>query len=376
MVGSSLQRDGAPISQYELATGLARKGYSIDVMAPRDGAMRAVYAAAGIPVQVCPELICSAAVPTWYERDVQRLAKVFAETRPDLIFVSTIDMFPAIDAARVVGIPSLWNVRESEPWRVRLADRHIAIAARALACFGYPESVVFVAKSSLAAWSDFIRVGRAHVIYNAIHPSALNTLAAASDDDRRKEGNIQQGEKLIASVGTLCERKGQVDLALAINRLPPPLLSNIRVAFVGAAERQYDEKIRAALTPAAASRCIFPGDVSDAISWIAAAAVLVNTSRSEAFPRTFIEAAAAGTPIIATDVDGASERLNDKRSALLYEPGNIDRLADALVSLLTDIPRGERLVGAAHADLIASWTFDEMTSAYAQLIDHALAGRT
>lgn len=368
MVGSGLQRDGAPLSQYELATGLADQGYATTIIAPRDGALRDAYVLANISVQIHPELLCSAAVPEWYEHDVDRLAGIFAEGRPDLVLVSTVDMFSAIDAARVAGIPSIWNVRESEPWRTRLADRHSAIAARALACFAYPENVVFVARSSLETWSEFIPSGHGQVIYNAAHPSTLATLKAPPDEIRGRQG-IARDEKLVVNIGTLCERKGQVDLALALNALPPPLLSRTRVAFVGAAEQNYDEKVRSALNAAATRRCIFPGPVMDALSWIAAADVLVNTSRSEAFPRTFLEAAAAGTPIIASGVDGALERLSDKRSAIFYRPGEIDGLASGLAGLLSDSSIGKRLADAAHADLVAAWSFDEMITAYARLID-------
>lgn len=73
-----------------------------------------------------PELACSASVPAWYEGDVATLAARLRTGAPDLVIASTIDAFESIDAARIAGISSLWNIRESEPWRERLADRHAA----------------------------------------------------------------------------------------------------------------------------------------------------------------------------------------------------------------------------------------------------------
>lgn len=371
MVGTSLALDGAPMSQFELAEGLVKTGFALSVMVQRDGPLRARYAAAGIPVTVRAELACSPAVPAWYEQDVARMAAAFAGFQPDLIFASTVDSFPAIDAARAAGIPSLWNIRESEPWRARLADRHTAIAARALACFSYPHAMIFVAKSSADVWAPFIPASHSQVILNGAHPSRL----APPQKSRaavRAELGVSEAEKLIVSVGTLCPRKNQRELADTFSRLDPAFLASTRVAFIGRDEGGYEAAVRSALSSTAAARTMFTGPVDDALSLTAAADLIVNTSVSEAFPRTLIEAAAVRTPIIASAIDGAIERLADGRSAELYKPGDIATLASKLAALLTDPARARSLAEAAHRDLIEAWTYDDMLKAYAAQVRAAL----
>jgi glycosyltransferase involved in cell wall biosynthesis len=366
MIGTTLRLDGAPLSQFELARGLAASGFDVSVFVKEDGPLRERYAASGIPVDLMPELACSASVPAWYEGDVATLAARLRTGAPDLVIASTIDAFESIDAARIAGISSLWNIRESEPWRERLADRHAAIAARALAGFSYPAAVIFVAGSAMKPWQDFAPADRRHLIYNA---SALRTDThdAASRLATRTQLGIAPGEQMAISVGTLCERKSQVDFARAIAVAP----GSIRPVFVGNAEPGYREKVETALGPAL-PRAIFTGSVPDAAGMIAAADALVCSSRSEAFPRTLLEAASLGTPIIATALDGTMERLADGESALLYPPGDVDALARLLERLAGDPTPWSKFAETARARVTQAWTHQDMIAAYAGLVRNAL----
>src|SRR5690606_3812245 len=91
MIGTTLRLDGAPLSQFELARGLAASGFDVSVFVKEDGPLRERYAARGIPVDLMPELACSASVPDWYEADVAALAARLRTGAPDLIVASTVD---------------------------------------------------------------------------------------------------------------------------------------------------------------------------------------------------------------------------------------------------------------------------------------------
>lgn len=367
MMGTTLQLDGAPLSQFELAKGLIASGFRVSVFVKEDGPLRERYNENDIPVAVMPELVCSAAVPSWYETDIASLAGQLRQGAPDLVLASTIDAFEAIDAARLAGIASIWNIREGEVWRERLADRHTAIAARALAALSYPAAVIFVAGASMKSWESFIQPDRRHLIYNATSVRADARSEEIKQATRAHLG-IAPDEWVAVSVGTLCERKSQMDFARALADAP----SGIRPVFVGKAEPGYQERVEAALGKAGL-RAIFTGAVPDAIDLIAAANVLVCSSRSEAFPRTLIEAAAVQTPIVATSLEGTLERLTDGESALLYPPGDIASLSAQLKRLASDRDLGARLAKAAHEKLTQTWSHADMIAAYADLIRKALA---
>jgi len=54
----------------------------------------------------------------------------------------------------------------------------------------------------------------------------------------------------------------------------------------------------------------------------------------DSFPRTPLEMGACGLPVIASRLQGLPEAVLDGETGLLYEPGNVTQLADAIASLL------------------------------------------
>jgi glycosyltransferase involved in cell wall biosynthesis len=76
------------------------------------------------------------------------------------------------------------------------------------------------------------------------------------------------------------------------------------------------------------------------------ALVSVVCSRYENFPGTLVEALSRGCPVVAADVGGIPELVQDDVNGLLHRPGDADHLAARLLELLDDPGRAARL-GAA-----------------------------
>jgi len=68
--------------------------------------------------------------------------------------------------------------------------------------------------------------------------------------------------------------------------------------------------------------------------YMAAADVLVNTSKSEGFPVTILEGMASGLPIVAPKVCGIPEIVVDGHNGLLTEPNNAMSTATAIAKIL------------------------------------------
>ncbi len=56
----------------------------------------------------------------------------------------------------------------------------------------------------------------------------------------------------------------------------------------------------------------------------------------DSFPRTSLEMAASGLPVIASRLQGLPEAVLDRETGMLYEPGNAKALADCIEALLVD----------------------------------------
>ncbi|CCH34493.1 glycosyltransferase family 4 protein [Actinosynnema sp. NPDC047251] len=84
---------------------------------------------------------------------------------------------------------------------------------------------------------------------------------------------------------------------------------------------------------------------------LAAADAVVLPSRYEPFGIVALEAAAAGTPLVASTAGGLGEVVLDGVTGLSFAPGDVDGLARAVRSVLADRPAAVRRAKAAKARL-------------------------
>ena len=116
------------------------------------------------------------------------------------------------------------------------------------------------------------------------------------------------------------------------------------------------------------------GRISDAekIDRLRRAAVFCAPSlRGESFGIVLLEAMAAGTPVVSTDIDGYRNVATDGENALLVEPGNAQALASAMSRVIADSRLATRLTdaGRIHAQ---SYSLDALADHYVLLYEKAL----
>jgi glycosyltransferase involved in cell wall biosynthesis len=83
-------------------------------------------------------------------------------------------------------------------------------------------------------------------------------------------------------------------------------------------------------------RIRFLGYQPDPAALLASSQLFVLASRSEAFPRSILEAMRAGLPVVATDVGGINEAVICGETGLLASPRDPAALAAAITDLLSD----------------------------------------
>ncbi len=93
------------------------------------------------------------------------------------------------------------------------------------------------------------------------------------------------------------------------------------------------------------------GERSDIAEIWAKGQIAVLPSHREGLPKSLLEAAACGRPMVAADVSGCREIVKDGVTGLLVPPGDAGGLADALEPLARD-PDLRRRLGAAARDLV------------------------
>lgn len=364
--------EGASISLKELVLGLTHRGeITPAIVAFEDGPLRADYESHGIAVQVLPGILHKASTLNRLSIEVERLALLIKGAGAELVFVNTLLNFPAILAAELAGVPSVWNPRESEPWDSYFRFLPDPVAQRAIAAIGLPKKVVFVAQATRKVWNTFDVDGRFEVILNGINLNRFPLRNDATERARcRTALGLNAGSIAILCVGTLCDRKGQMDLVEAFAALPEVISSRVQILLVGDDQGDYAEAIKNKCRSLPVNlrggvQIISPTE--SVASFYAAVDIFVLSSKVESFPRVVLEAMAFGLPIITTPVFGVLEQVIEGENALFYPPGDSGLLAGKIEQLVTDDALRLRMAESSLQRASQMTTFDAMVDAYASI---------
>ncbi len=129
----------------------------------------------------------------------------------------------------------------------------------------------------------------------------------------------------VAYVGRISPEKDILTLVEAARRL-----GDVSFKFAGSFHRMPE------VTTQKPNNCDFPGqlEAEDLTRFYRAARMVVFATRCyEGFPTVLPEAMSYGLPIICSRIGGLPEIVDDGRTGLLYEPGNVDELADCIRTL-------------------------------------------
>ena len=379
MCTHNLNHEGAPYSQFEMTVGLKEKGVIEPVVfSPVDGPLRALYEARGIRVIIDSQLGSIIDFAGYRER-VEIFAAFVKEQGVEVVYANTLINFHVIAAARYAGLPSIWNIRESEPWQYYQNWWGSELADEAIKCFEYPYKVVFVAHATMERYNAFESNSNFHVIHNGIDLDRISIEAGKYDRKAvREELGVSSDELVILLPGTICERKGQQDLARAMELLAPDCLKRIKCLIVGDSQlpMPYNNELHAiaeGLPTETKERLSILPTTAEVFKYYKAADIFVCTSKIESFPRVILEAMAFDLPIITTPVFGIREQVQEGVNALFYPPGDHEALAKSLERLIAD--NGMRGLFSENSAFVLSQleTFDEMIAGYATLFKEAWA---
>ncbi len=351
VVTHNLNFEGAPWFIFELARHFAaQSGSTVRVVSPQDGPMRAVFANAGMPVDVIDigPALCAKA-PGDFHAALATATSSLPWAATDLVVANTMVSFWAIHAAKQAHKPSLLYVHESAAIR-RFFEPLLAPALFPLIeeAFRQATRVVFTADSSrqvfdylgdrgnfalLPSWVDATRVDG----FAATHPSA---------DLRRKHG-FDPEAVLVVNIGSVCERKGQHVFIQALDLLKSELGftypgRKIQFVMVGARPGLYLETLKEEVARLGLGElACFVGETGEIFDFYQLADIFVCTSFEESFPRVLLESAAFRRLIVSTNVNGIAEMI-EPDEAWLTPPGDRYRLAEAIKLALVAHFAGDR----------------------------------
>lgn len=335
-LSTGLDLGGAEAQLVGLATRLQARGWDVGVISMiRPAALGDELRAAGVPVA---SLGMRRGVPD--PRGLLRLASLLRAWRPRILHTHMVHANLLGRVARLlyrvpVLVSTAHGVEEGGRWRewgYRLTDWLCDVTTHV----------------SRAGADRYVRVGAVPAHKVLVVPNGVDTDRFRPDPAAR--------ERLRSQLGV-----GSRFVWLAVGRLEPVKdFPSLLQAFAHLRRDGHDPvlwlvgdgpeapRLRAEARELRVEGAVrFWGVRRDVPALMSAADALALPSRSEGQPLVLLEAAACGLPVVATDVGGVREVVEDGRTGFLVPPGDPEALAGAMARLMALPPPRRAAMGQA-----------------------------
>ncbi|WP_284615906.1 TIGR03088 family PEP-CTERM/XrtA system glycosyltransferase [Aquabacterium humicola] len=306
-----------------------------------------------------------------------RLTRLFRELKPAIVHTRNLAALECVLPAWMAGVPVRvhgehgrdvedldgssrkyqWLRRAYKPWVT-----HYVALSNDLA--GYLSDKVHVAASALSQVYNGVDTARFMPAEGA--PPAIE--GCPFDPARHW---------LVGTVGRMQRVKAQPALAQAfvdVLQRRPALRERLRLVMIGGGPLR-DEVQRIVDAAGVAELCWLPGERSDVPLLMRSLQCFVLPSLAEGISNTILEGMASGLPVIATDVGGNAELVDDGGTGLIVPPGDASALAGALEALACDPPRAAAMGRAGRQRAVSQFSLQAMVARYQDLYDQQLRNK-
>jgi glycosyltransferase involved in cell wall biosynthesis len=277
----------------------------------------------------------------WSLGSAARVAECASRWRADLIHTNTMLTPEGGLAARQLGLPHVWHVREllgpGNPFRIAHEGADFGRYMSA-----HCSKIVANSHASAAPIRGWVPDGMLEIVPNGIDVSRFQPRAS------------EPGRVVVGMVGNLTSRSKKhallVDAAARVDRSLPITwrIYGQDPSRGGAVHGDaYIDALHARIAAAGLSdRFEWPGFDSDPARIMSQIDVLVHPADNESFGRVAVEAMAASLPVIGAKGGGLAEIVADNETGLLAERDDAVDLAAKIESLVRD-PARRREMGHA-----------------------------
>jgi glycosyltransferase involved in cell wall biosynthesis len=339
---------GASRCLIRLLQALDRTSYIPLVVLPEDGPLRHRLEALGVEVVFHPRLsvINRRVFGSWriliffleFPASVLFLWRLIRRRKIDLVHTNTGVMVSPGLAAKLAGVPHLWHIRDwfqefRQIWKpyskyiLWSSDAVIAISQAVASQFTENQkiSVVYDGCSLEEFYSGDAEMGR-----QFRHRYGLGTEFVVGCVGRIKLR--RKGQEVLVQATAILKARGLRPKVLIIGAAFPGNESNLQSLKDLINELSLQDNV------------ILTGELSDVRPAYAAMNVLVLPSaQPEPLGDVMMEAMAMRVPVIATNIGGPPEVVQDGVTGFLIPPSDAEALADKIGLLMNDSKLGERL---------------------------------
>jgi teichuronic acid biosynthesis glycosyltransferase TuaC len=274
--------------------------------------------------------------------------RAMAAKKPDLILGYYIypEGYAALRLGQELNIPVVVSARGSD---LRKVDASPGVQRKTAEAVKRSAAVLCVSTDLANIAQNFgAPAARVHTVRNGIDSSVFRFI---EQSEARRDLGIPAGERLVLFVGWLSALKGTPQLIEAVhmlNRSHGPW----RLALVG--EGKLETNLRQMIVKLGIEdRVQFLGSLGapQIATWLNSSDLLCLPSESEGCPNVIVEALSCGTPVVATNVGGIPE-LVDERCGVLISSNRPDAIAEGLRKAFS-MPWNRAGISASHS---RSWS--------------------
>ena len=327
LMTTHLEMGGIPIYVVELARLLKRRGHQPVVLSDA-GLLERCLVREGISHIRIPCRTSNEFNPKLWVGAFPKILRAIRRERPDLIHSHT-------RVTQVLGwaVSSLMNV----PYVTTCHGLYkFRIGRRYFRCWG--KWVMAISKTSMERLVRQYRLAAPHqvvLVENGIDVDRFRQAPDPAEVERfRRANGLNGGGPVIGAIARLSPVKG-LDLLL---KAVPPLLKefpDLRVLLVGDGPAR-ENLVRLAYELKIAERVAICPSVEDTRVPLSLLQAFAAPAWREGFGLAIVEAMAAGVPVVASDSGGPGEIIEQGKSGLLIQPGDVAGLENGLRSLLND----------------------------------------
>lgn len=264
-------------------------------------------------------------------------------------------------ASWMVGIPEIVVSRgwTGENWKIKLYEKLDKLFLR------FADHVVTVSQGQKEKVLKLrVKANNLSVIYNGINP---NNVKNKSVNSIRTELGFNDNSILVMSAGRLSPEKnfaGLIDAAKIVTA------KDKHIKFVvfgeGFLREELEKKTRDADLE---GKFFLPGFRKDFVSLLSEADIFVLPSFTEGLSNVILEAYASKKPVIATNVGGNPEIVQQGETGFLVSPHNVEKMADYILKLAQDQNIRNEMGDNGYEYIKEHFNFDIQTSKYEELYE-------
>lgn len=275
----------------------------------------------------------------WYVIKLHRLRRwyrrVFSEYRPETVNIqSRDDYLAATKVAKKCGIRVLWtdhaDFKNWVLWNLNVKMKNL-IGKRIMKLSREAEKVIFV--------GDRIYKETAKMILPYRFQNAV-VIRSGVFDERSEYAGIEPAGQSFVFIGRVVEEKGVRELIEAFDMVRRNFSEAVLNVYGAGEIKEFQNGKKSA-------GVVFHGKTDEPLMALAENGVFVLPSHKEGLSLSLLEAAMMGKTIIATNVDGNPEVVEDGVSGILVPAGDVGRLAMAMEKVLLDLGLAQKLARGA-----------------------------